>query len=269
VVGARRAVPLRINFSAFFTTDGPRSKGVSNGKKDASPVRPYVFSDFGDDETQSAETQVLEDDGFVAGHPCKSPRLKLSKLAGKKIAKTIVEQAKEEAASMLEQAKEEANSIKTKALEEGLASGREQGLKHLTQAAESVEALAGELAAYKSSLYEEARAQVVELAIGIVSKIIGPMAESDKRVVVEVVKKGLRIISDRETLTLRVNPDNLQSMIAAKSELQENFDGIQKLTVLEDPSVKPGGCIIQTPTAEIDARLETQLQALVRDVRNA
>jgi flagellar assembly protein FliH len=87
-------------------------------------------------------------------------------------------------------------------------------------------------------------------------------------VVVPVVERSLQMLSDREQLTIRVNPDDLKVVLDAKPQLLEAVDGIQKLTVLEDPSVRPGGCLVQTPTTEIDARLETQLQELARSIRS-
>ncbi|MHB8766349.1 MAG: FliH/SctL family protein, partial [Deferrisomatales bacterium] len=129
--------------------------------------------------------------------------------------------------------------------------------------------LAAELAAHKPALYEEARTQVVELVLAVAGRVLGPLAESDQQAVVRVVERALRLLSDRENLTLRVNPADLRSLVEAKPTLLEAIDGIQKLTVVEDPSVKRGGCLVQTPSAEIDARLETQLGELARAVRGA
>lgn len=239
---------------------------MSNGKTDPGQIRPYKFNDFS--ELEPLSSGVSDDGEFVASHPCSAARLKKQKADEGLAAKTILEEARGEAASLLAEARSQLAFIKAKAHEEGFAAGREEGLKQQAEAAESVVALAKELACYKSSLYSEARAQVVELALCLVGKVLGPIAENDQQAVIGVVKKGLRIISDREILTLRVSPEDLQGMIAAKPEIQRSFDGIQKFTVLEDPSVKPGGCIIQTPTSEIDARLDAQLQALARDLRN-
>ncbi|MBE0616947.1 MAG: hypothetical protein IH608_03325, partial [Proteobacteria bacterium] len=103
----------------------------------------------------------------------------------------------------------------------------------------------------------------------LVNRLLGPLAEGDETAVIRVVERALQLLSDRENLTIRVNPKDLRSLVEAKPLLLESFDGIQKLTVLEDPAVKRGGCLVQTPTSEIDARLETQLAELARALRNS
>jgi flagellar assembly protein FliH len=139
----------------------------------------------------------------------------------------------------------------------------------LEKAAEDLRRAAAELAGYKEALYREARDQVVELCLALVNRLLGPLAAGDEEAVIRVVERALQLLSDREQLTIRIHPQDLRSLVEAKPRILESFDGIHKLTVLEDPAVKPGGCLVQTPTAEIDARLETQLAELARSLRSA
>ena len=186
------------------------------------------------------------------------------------IAQALLHQARGEAEAIVARASREADGIREQARKEGFESGHAEGRKRAEQAAQSVETVAADLARYKSSLYQEARQQVVELALAVVNKILGPLGESDERaVVVRVVERALQFLSDREHLTIRVNPGDLKDIVEAKPRILEIFDGIERLTVVEDPSVKRGGCVLQTPTTEIDARLDTQLQEVVRSVRSA
>ncbi len=176
--------------------------------------------------------------------------------------------ARREAAALVAEARREAERLKDAARREGLEAGRAEGRKALEQAAEALRSAAQELAGHKERLYREARDQVVELALALANRVLGPLAEGDEGAVIRVVERALQLLSDRESLTIRVNPQDLRSLVEAKPQILEAFDGIQKLTVLEDPAVKRGGCLVQTPTAEIDARLDTQLAELVRSLRS-
>ncbi len=180
-----------------------------------------------------------------------------------------VEEARREAEALLIRAREEAEALREQARAEGYDAGRAEGLRTLAEAAERLEGLCKELAGYKAALYQEARDQVLELTLALVQKLLGPLTEDTEGVVVRVVERALQVLSDRETLTIRVNPDDLQVLLEAKPRLMRSFDGIRQLAVVEDPAVRRGGCQVQTPTAEIDARLETQLEELVRAVREA
>ena len=166
-------------------------------------------------------------------------------------------------------ARGEAVAIREKARQEGLAAGRAEAAAATAAAVARLQTLAEELAAHKPVLYAEARSQVLELTLALVRKILGPLAAAAPDAVVQVVERALQLLSDREQLTIRVHPDDLKVLLDAKPQLLTTVDGIQRLTVVEDPSVQPGGCLVQTPTTEIDARLDTQLQELARSLRSS
>ncbi len=172
--------------------------------------------------------------------------------------------AQEEAEQILRRAREEAGRIRAAAREEGTRQGREEALAEAAGRTEALETLLRELAEWKPRLYEEARAQVLDLVLELVRKMLGPLAEQCEGAVVHVVGRALQALADREQVTVRVHPADLEVAVEAKPTLLEAVDGIRQLTVVEDPSVGRGGCRVQTPTAEIDARLDTQLEELVR-----
>jgi len=183
-------------------------------------------------------------------------------------AEHLLADAKAQAQAVLATARKQAVTVRETARKEGLAEGRAAASKDAAVAAQRLQALFEGLAAYKPSLYTEARQQVVELTLALVHKILGPLAAATTDAVVQVVERALQLLSGREQLTIRVHPDDFKTLIDAKPQLLGSVDGIQRLTVLEDPSVKPGGCLVQTPTTEIDARLDTQLQELARSLRS-
>lgn len=239
---------------------GVPSPGATPGELDvrvdrgaSRPFEPAEFEGLPGDTVSSS----------TALHPCEGPNDSGQDL------ETRLDEARREAAEILADAEKEAKRIRSEAHRAGLAAGQLAGREALEAAATRLESVAKELSAYKPSLHDEARQQCVELALSVVRKVLGPLAEADAQAVIRVVEKALQQLSDREVLTIRVHPDDLKSLVEAKPRILETFDGIQKLTVLDDPSVKRGGCLVQTPTTEIDARLETQLQEIMRAVRSA
>lgn len=178
-----------------------------------------------------------------------------------------VESAKMEAERLLSEAKAQGDAIREEASRQGREEGRVEALRILEEQAASLEAVVREVAGFKARLYHEARQEVVDLALALVGKLVGPLVENDQQVVVRVVERALQGLSEREALTLRVHPEDLKSVVEAKPTILETFDGIQRLTVMEDLSVRRGGCLIQTSTTEIDARLETQLEELRQSLR--
>jgi flagellar assembly protein FliH len=182
---------------------------------------------------------------------------------------TLLEEARRAADALLAAAHAEVESLREEARRRGYEAGSEDGRRLAEEAATRWGKMVEELAAYRPRLYEDARGEVVELVLALVGKILGPIAEGDRETVVRVTGQALQALSDRETLTIRVNPEDLQALLDAKPRLLQSFDGVKKLTVMEDPSVGRGGCLVETATAEIDARLESQLQEIARTLRKA
>jgi flagellar assembly protein FliH len=179
----------------------------------------------------------------------------------------LLEEARQQAEALLAAARTDADALREEARRKGHEAGREEGRRSAEETASRWQDLAAELADCKERLYEEARGQVVELVLALTGKILGPLAEGDREAVVRVTGRALQALSDREVLTIRVNPEDLQGLMDAKPRLLQAFDGIKKLTVLEDPSVDRGGCLVETATAEIDARLDSQLREIARALR--
>jgi flagellar assembly protein FliH len=199
------------------------------------------------------------DDGAVDAQP--------GEPTAEELAEAVLEEASAQAERLLDEARTRAEALAEEARRRGFEAGEAEGREHLARAAEGLEALASELAGYKPSLYRDARSHVLELVLALVNKILGPLAESEGAPVVRVVERALQLLTDRETLTIRVHPEDLHALLEAKPKILETFDGIKGLTVVEDPSVKRGGCLVETPTTEIDARLDTQLQEVARSMR--
>lgn len=181
----------------------------------------------------------------------------------------ILDAARHEADVLLASARAEAEALRQEARDQGYQAGVEEGRRLAEETATRWASLAAELGEYKTALYDEARGAVVELVLALVNKILGPLAKGDRDAVVRVTAQALQVLSERETLKIRVNPDDLQGLLEAKPRLLQTFDGIKKLTVMEDPSVSRGGCLVETATAEIDARLDSQLQEIARVLRKA
>lgn len=238
-------------------------------------VRPFAWADL---EADPSTTSPPGPDGSNPGAPVRPYRwADLDGLSGgpdgaraqADPAQAALEAARREADALLGAAREEARKLAAAARREGLEAGRAEGRTALEKAAEDLRRVAAELAGYKEALYREARDQVVELCLALVNRLLGPLAAGDEEAVIRVVERALQLLSDREQLTVRIHPQDVHSLLEAKPRILESFDGIRKLTVLEDPAVKPGGCLVQTPTAEVDARLDTQLAEIVRSLRSA
>lgn len=150
--------------------------------------------------------------------------------------------------------------IAREAFERGFAEGRDVG------AAAEAERAKAELARLVVSLDELASArgemiratehQMVELALAIARRILQREVSLDRDLLVSMAHVALQRLEQGATVTVRFNPDDYASTIAAQTA---RWAGMP-VTVTPDSAVARGGCRIESAFGRVDAGIEAQLQ---------
>ncbi|MBS4763945.1 MAG: flagellar assembly protein FliH, partial [Brachyspira sp.] len=192
-------------------------------------------------------------------------------------AHVISEQAKVDASKIIQDAnaekakiESESESIRDAAYKEGYAKGYDEGFEKsfsdsnndLTKLAEQLRKILGETINKRNEIIDAAEAQVIEVAVLIAKRVVKMLTERDKGIVIRNIQEALRRIKGRTKITIRVNIDDLEVSARHKDEFYQMLDKIEGVTVLEDPNVDIGGCMIETDFGDIDARINTQLNEI-------
>jgi flagellar assembly protein FliH len=111
----------------------------------------------------------------------------------------------------------------------------------------------------RHKLMIEAEPELVKLALGIAERVLHQQVALDRGVVVEMAKVAIARLIDRDSVTVRVNPADLERMREHRDELIAMGD-IRNLRVVEDKRVDRGGVVVDTDAGTIDARISTQLE---------
>lgn len=108
------------------------------------------------------------------------------------------------------------------------------------------------------------------LARKIAEKIIGRAVALDPAVMGEIVGQALAASRVRGgAVVLRVHPDDLAAVERTRPEWLARVAAGANVRVVADASVGRHGCVVETPVGRLDARLETQLDALERVLRGS
>jgi flagellar assembly protein FliH len=148
-----------------------------------------------------------------------------------------------------------------KGLEEGKKEGCksekkvfESALNHFHQAISKFDTL-------KKQVYQTAERETVELALAIARKIVLYEVSVQKELILRVVKEAIQKVADHDKIKIRINPSDSPIIKNADPQFL-NCDAIENITFVDDETISPGGCIIETNCGNIDARIEKQLQAI-------
>jgi flagellar assembly protein FliH len=152
--------------------------------------------------------------------------------------------------------------------DKGFAAGFEQGIKggqaEMAGRLKRLDSLISELEGVKEKNIQDVLPEIVDLSLEIARKIIHKKIEQDRDIIVSVVREAVRKIGREEKMVIRVNPSDYDTMISNLEVLREE-SRLRDITIEPSDAVSPGGCYIETPTGEVDARIEEQL----REMRDA
>ena len=158
------------------------------------------------------------------------------------------------------------NEEKQKSYQEGIEQGHKQGLDEGLKKAEKVlqqlNQAINDIVIQREALLEEARQKVLDIIIKISKKVTYDAIDIDPEKTISMIARIIDSLVDRSTLKIKVNPGHLPILEQNIDEFLKGSTVIKDLKIEADPRVKYGGCFIETPTGDIDARLESQFEVI-------
>jgi flagellar assembly protein FliH len=218
-----------------------------------------------DEQTVSLKNQILQD--------------------AEAFAEERVRQATEEAAQRLQDAEaqiagwwqerraqdlELTESARQAGYEQGYAEGYSQAEEEVRQQWEArmqeAKLLLEQAYLMKEQIIQEAEPFLVELSTAIAEKVIAKEVEASPLLAVELAKKSLSRRREQGVIALCVSPSQLAFVQAAREELSLAIDSQAELQILPDATVRDHGCVIRSSFGSIDARIDTQLEEIKREL---
>ncbi len=145
----------------------------------------------------------------------------------------------------------------------GLERGREQAFaEHAARLAaieSSFTAAIGDFDSRRRRMFEEARRDVLRLALAIGRRVARRALDADENAARTQLDAALGMVFQPHRLLVLVSPGDVELIRAAAPALISRFSDSPHVEIRADQSFAPGECVIRTDDGEIDARLSTQL----------
>ncbi len=158
------------------------------------------------------------------------------------------------------------NRARDEARQEGARSGHEAGLQKGLDEARQVLArfdlAIKDAVAQRETLLHQAKSRILELVLQISRKVTFDAIEADREATVQLINGVIAQLVDRSRLKIRVHPDYLPIVEQNINRFLTSSASIKEIAFEADPRVRHGGCFIETPTGDIDARLDSQFDVI-------
>ena len=153
----------------------------------------------------------------------------------------VVKDAYDNAMEIMENAKKEGFS-------EGYKEGYDSGYKEGYEASEVLLQEANEiktsvLAQYQT-LMDHSEEELINLVLEVSQKILQKELEDDDDVIFNLVRTGLKRITQTEILNIRVSESDYINLVSMKKRILPLLDKVGDLVIIQDDNMKKGDCII-------------------------
>ncbi len=170
-------------------------------------------------------------------------------------------------AAVFEEAREEAERLVQEAYAEGYRRGEEAGREAFeARVADSVAVFDNAAGAIKEAhqfFLQNLEPEALALCAAIAERVIQRELCMDKELVREVVARALARMADHSRLVIKVNPEDLENIQDFQEVITSRLSDCIDVKVMADPAVSRGGCLIDSPSEQADARMETMLGEIV------
>jgi flagellar assembly protein FliH len=191
-------------------------------------------------------------------------------------AEKAVAEARKEAKRLEAAAKSKLKEARQKAEKAGFEAGREAGIKAGAEAGLAETRPFAERARLIAERIEEARAEIIAaakrelagLALLAARKVAKTVCEGQREAAAENIKAALSKVKTAGKITVRVNLADLEASASRIDEFKRLLESSAAIRIVEDPAIEVGGCLVETESGEIDARISSQFAELARQWSN-
>jgi len=148
------------------------------------------------------------------------------------------------------------------AFAKGEAAGLEEGRKQSREIIERLEGIATQVETAWTNLIETHESRIIELITCVVEKVVYGQAALDQDMVKRAIIEALRVVPEPVNVQISVNPKDYEYIDTVKEDFFSHVKALKDVSVTPDPAIHQGGCNVRTRFGEVDATLESRLEAI-------
>ncbi len=118
-------------------------------------------------------------------------------------------------------------------------------------------------------LVDKYKDRIISLIQQIAKRAVMAQLKINDGIVKELILDALRALVNPEDVVLSISEEDYEYIEMIKEEFFDEIGSLKSIAVKSDPSVKKGGCRIETSTASISSDPESRLEAIFEAIKKA
>jgi len=188
-----------------------------------------------------------------------------------KEAELILEKARNEAEKLLAATNDRIQNAERDAYQKGYKKGEEEAWQAQKEAQEdyyqSTRQVLQEVNELRQKIYKYTEVEILALSIDIAEKLVCRQLELKPETIVDIARAACIQAKECEMVIIYVAPEQVETLRSRNDEFSSQLYRNKRLEFIADPTIKSGGCRIETEQGYIDATIETMLKQLNTIIR--
>ena len=162
---------------------------------------------------------------------------------------------------------DELQSQLREAFENGLVEGKNLAERGLVNVFRSLRIAAEGVQSLREKVLRESEDELVKLIMMVARKVILREIAQDRSILSGVVQAAIAAVSERDEITIRLNPDDYVLVAAGQGDVLHKDLITSRMQLKSDPTVLQGSCQIDSEMGTIDAGIDAQLEEIFRSLK--
>ncbi len=150
------------------------------------------------------------------------------------------------------------------AFERGVEEERKQADEDLAGICSALSEAISVVSRLKERILRESEDELLNLAFMVAKKIVRQEIKHDRRILAQVVSEALKGFPEQHDIVVLLNPEDYKVINSNRELFLADIGNERQVTLKPDESTTLGGCIVESSTGVIDARIEAQLDEIYK-----
>jgi len=145
----------------------------------------------------------------------------------------------------------------------------DEAAKRLNDTAQTLGAAIVDISHLREIILNNSTDDMLRLVMAISKQVIQHEIRTREEVIVTIINKALQAAIKADEFHIKINPRDYQVVTENKPLFLTSISGLKNITFEADSSISRGGCMIESALGKVDATLETKLDEIFQELRNA
>ena len=116
----------------------------------------------------------------------------------------------------------------------------------------------------RERIVKESEEELLKLSFLVAKKIIRQEIKQDRQIMAQVVSEALREFPEQHDIVVCLHPEDYKVISSNRELYLAGVGNERQITLKPDEAMTIGGCVVESSTGMIDARIEAQLDEIYR-----